>query len=32
MTLLTLMGGFGAFALLSGLPMLLLVMYAQLTQ
>ncbi len=32
MTLLTLMGGFGAFALLSGLPMFLLVLYAQLTQ
>ena len=32
MTILTLMGAFGAFAVLSGLPMLLLVLWAQLTQ
>ncbi|MBB5876137.1 ABC-type maltose transport system permease subunit [Xanthomonas sp. 3498] len=32
MTLLTLMGSFAAFAVLSGLPMFLFVMYAQLTQ
>lgn len=32
MTVLTLMGAFGAFAVLSGLPMVLLVLYAQLTQ
>ncbi|KUJ04700.1 hypothetical protein AR275_28865 [Stenotrophomonas maltophilia] len=32
MTVLTLMGAAGAFAVLSGLPMFLLVLYAQLTQ
>ncbi|HHA2380055.1 TPA: hypothetical protein ACOEBN_001548 [Stenotrophomonas maltophilia] len=32
MTVLTLMGAFGVFTLLSGLPMLLLVMYANLNQ
>ncbi|WP_184455611.1 hypothetical protein [Xanthomonas sp. F14] len=32
MTILTLMGAVGAFAILSGLPMFLLVLYAQLTQ
>jgi len=32
MTILTLMGAVGAFAVLSGLPMLLFVLYAQLTQ
>jgi len=31
MTVLSLMGAFGAFALVSGLPMFLLVIYAQLT-
>ncbi|MBB4708850.1 hypothetical protein FHY34_002730 [Xanthomonas arboricola] len=32
MTVLTLMGAFGAFAVLSGLPMFLFVLYAQLIQ
>ncbi|MGQ5258459.1 hypothetical protein [Xanthomonas arboricola] len=32
MTILTLMGAFGAFAVLSGLPMLLLVVYAKVSQ